>query len=187
MEQLIFMVLTPCVQHPGRPRRGRPDFTPAKIIPLALTLLTAAAAPPAAAQKYLTAGGVRSGGGSYGLTVQQLVLPKTTLEGLAMLAPRERSATLLAEQHFGILGPSLNYFFGVGGHIGRHRDDGPFYGFDGIIGAEYKIAFLPFVLALDFKPTIEYGSADWNRFPTAFSVRYIFIKKRRESIFRIFK
>lgn len=187
LEQLTFMVFTPSVTIPGRPRRDRPGFTPAKIILLALGLLTAAAPLPAAAQKYITAGGVRSGGGSYGLTVQQLVLPKTTLEGLAMLAPRERSATLLAEQHFGILGPSLNYYFGVGGHVGRHRDDGPFYGFDGIIGAEYKIAFLPFVLALDFKPTIEYGSADWNRFPTAFSVRYIFIKKRRESIFRIFK
>ena len=181
------MVLTHSVQVPGRPQRGGRGLASAKIISLVLGLLTTAAAPPVAAQKYITAASVRSGGGSYGLTVQQLVLPKTTLEGLAMLAPRERSATLLAEQHFGILGPSLNYYFGVGGHIGRHRDDGPFYGFDGIIGAEYKIAFLPFVLALDFKPTIEYGSADWNRFPTAFSVRYIFIKKRRESIFRIFK
>ena len=181
------MVLISCVQLPGRPRRGRTDFTAVKIIFLALGLLLAPLAPPAAAQKYLTAVGVRSGGGSYGLTVQQLVLPRTTLEGLAMLAPRERSATLLAEQHFGILGPSLNYYFGVGGHIGSHKDNGPFYGLDGIIGAEYKIAFLPFVLALDFKPTIEYGSTDWNRFPTAFSIRYIFIKKRRESIFRIFK
>ena len=103
-----------------------------------------------------------------------------------MFAPRERSATVLAERHFGILGPSLNYYFGAGGHYGRHRDNGPFWGFDGIVGAEYKIAFLPFVIALDFKPTIEYGSTDWNRFPTAFSVRYIFIKKRKTSIFRLF-
>ncbi|GAA3982068.1 hypothetical protein GCM10022407_29190 [Hymenobacter antarcticus] len=140
---------------------------------------------PATAQKYRTAAGVRSGGGSYGLTIQQLILPKTTLEGLAMFAPRERSATLLAERHFGILGPSLNYYFGAGGHFGRHRDDGPFWGFDAVIGAEYKIAFLPVVLSLDFKPTIEYGSADWNRFPTAFSVRYIFIKQKKTGIFRV--
>ena len=149
-----------------------------------LFLLVAALALPAAAQKYRTAAGVRSGGGSYGLTIQQLVLPKTTVEGLAMLAPRERSATLMAERHFGILGPSLNYYFGAGGHYGRHRDDGPFWGFDGIIGAEYKVAFLPLVLAIDFKPTIEYGSADWNRFPTAFSVRYVFIKQKKTGIFR---
>jgi len=150
----------------------------------ALLLLAAA---PAAAQKYRTAAGLRSGGGSYGLSVQQLVLPKTTLEGLALLAPRERSATLLAERHFGILGPSLNYYFGAGAHYGRHRDDGDFWGFDGLVGAEYKIAFLPVVLSFDFKPTVEYGSADWNRFPTAFSVRYIFLKKKRAGLFRAFE
>ena len=141
-------------------------------------------AQPATAQKYRTAAGLRSDGTNYGLTIQQLILPKTTLEGLGMVAPRERSATLLAERHFGILGPSLNYYFGAGGHVGSHKDDGIFWGFDGLIGAEYKIAFSPFVISLDFKPTIEYGSADWNRFPTAFSVRYIFVKKKKTGIFR---
>jgi hypothetical protein len=150
-----------------------------------LLLLAAGLAQSAWAQKYRTAAGFRSDGVNYGLTIQQLVLPKTTLEGLALLAPRERSATLLAERHFGILGPSLNYYFGAGGHIGTHKDDGPFWGFDGIVGAEYKIAFIPLVLALDFKPTIEYKSADWNRFPTAFSVRYIFVKQRKTGIFRV--
>ena len=141
-------------------------------------------AQPATAQKYRTAAGLRSDGTNYGLTIQQLILPNTTLEGLGMVAPRERSATLLAERHFGILGPSLNYYFGAGGHVGSHKDDGTFWGFDGLIGAEYKIAFIPFVISLDFKPTIEYGSADWNRFPTAFSVRYIFLKQRKTGIFR---
>jgi hypothetical protein len=140
---------------------------------------------PASAQKYRTAAGLRSDGNNYGLTIQQVFLPKATLEGLAMFAPRERSATILAQRHFGILGPSLNYYFGAGGHIGTHKDDGTFWGFDGIIGAEYKIAFIPFVISLDFKPTIEYGSADWNRFPTAFSIRYIFVKKKKEGIFRV--
>ena len=148
------------------------------------TLTGALLAQPAAAQKYRTAAGLRSDGTTYGLTIQQLILPKTTLEGLGMVAPRERSATLLAERHFGILGPSLNYYFGAGGHIGNHKDDGTFWGFDGLVGAEYKIAFIPFVISLDFKPTIEYGSADWNRFPTAFSVRYIFVKKKKTGVFR---
>jgi hypothetical protein len=139
---------------------------------------------PAAAQKYRTAAGLRSDGSNYGLTIQQVFLPKATLEGLAMFAPRERSATLLAERHFGILGPSLNYYFGAGGHLGTNKDDGTFWGLDGIIGAEYKIAFIPFVISLDFKPTIEYNSADWNRFPTAFSIRYIFLKKKKTGIFR---
>ncbi|MDO7853510.1 hypothetical protein [Hymenobacter convexus] len=147
-------------------------------------LLLAVAARPAAAQKYRTAAGLRSGGGSYGLTVQQLILPKTTIEGLGMLAERERSATVLAERHFGILGPSLNYYFGAGGHFGTHKDDGNFWGFDGLIGAEYKIPFARIVLSFDFKPTVEFNSSDWNRFPTAFSVRYIILKQKNTGIFQ---
>ncbi|MDO7846509.1 hypothetical protein Q5H92_09090 [Hymenobacter sp. M29] len=146
-------------------------------------LMLAVAARPAAAQKYRTAAGLRTGGG-YGLTVQQLILPKTTLEGLGMLAERERSATVLAERHFGILGPSLNYYFGAGGHFGTHKVDGNFWGFDGMIGAEYKIPFARIVLSFDFKPTIEFNSANWNRFPTAFSVRYIILKQKNTGIFQ---
>ena len=71
-----------------------------------LLLLAGALSLPAAAQKYRTAAGFRSTGGDYGITIQQLVLPKTTLEGLAVFAPRERTVTLLAERHFGILGPA---------------------------------------------------------------------------------
>ena len=168
-----------------RARRGPP--VPPRLGSVLLMLLATGLASPAAAQKYRTAVGARSGGGSYGLTVQQLVLPKTTLEGLGMLSPRERSATLLAERHFGILGPSLNYYFGAGAHFGRHREDGTFWGFDGIVGVEYKVAFFPVVVALDFKPTVEFGSADWNRFPTAFSVRYIILKQRKSNIFRLLK
>ncbi|ALW83760.1 hypothetical protein AUC43_00745 [Hymenobacter sedentarius] len=151
--------------------------------PALLLLLVAGLAQPALAQKYRTAAGFRSGGSSYGITIQQLVLPSTTLEGLGMLAPRERSATVLAERHFGILGPSLNYYLGAGGHYGTNKDDGNFWGFDGIIGAEYKIAFVPVVLSIDFKPTVEFHSSDWNRFPTGFSVRYIILKQKNEGLF----
>jgi hypothetical protein len=151
-----------------------------------LVLLVVGMGQSALAQKYRTAAGIRAGGGNYGLTVQQLVLPNTTLEGLALLAPRERTATILAERHFGILGPSLNYYFGAGAHVGTHRTDGTFWGFDGIVGAEYKIAFFPIVLSVDFKPTIEFNSNDWNRFPTAFSVRYILVKQKNAGIQGLF-
>ena len=149
-----------------------------------LLLLTALSIIPAAAQKYRTAAGLRSDGSSYGLSVQQVFLPKATVEGLAMFAPRERSYTVLAERHFGILGPSLNYYFGAGAHYGNHRDSGDFWGFDGLVGAEYKIAFTRFVVSFDFKPTIEYGSDDWNRFPTALSLRYIMVKQKNTGLFQ---
>lgn len=142
----------------------------------------AALAPVAQAQKYHTAAGLRLGKNNYGLTVQQKIFEKTTLEGLALVGSREVSATVLAERHFGILGPSLNYYFGAGGHLGRNKDTGGFGGFDALAGVEYKVAFVPLVLSLDFKPTVEINSDDWARFPTAFSVRYVIIKDK-SSIF----
>ncbi|WP_210114351.1 hypothetical protein [Hymenobacter aquaticus] len=145
----------------------------------ALTLL----ASPAQAQKYRTAVGGRLGAGNYGLTIQQKILDKTTLEGIGIVGTREVSGTVLAERHFGILGPSLNYYLGAGGHLGNHKDDGVFGGFDGIIGAEYKVAFIPLVLSFDFKPSLELSSADWARFPTAFSIRYVLIKEKKTGLF----
>ncbi|WP_206025977.1 hypothetical protein [Hymenobacter metallicola] len=143
-----------------------------------LTLLPSAAQ----AQKYRTAAGLRLGAGNYGVSVQQKVLDKVTLEGIGLVRNREVSATVLAERHFGILGPSLNYYLGAGGHLGNHKDDGAFGGFDGIIGAEYKIAFVPVVISFDFKPSVEINSADWARFPTAFSIRYVLVKEKKTGL-----
>lgn len=158
----------------GQPRRG-----------LLLLLFLLLAAAPAWAQKYRTAVGLRVGKDNTGLTIQQKILDRVTLEGLALAAPREVSGTLLLEQHFGILGPSLNYYFGAGGHVGKNQDRGVVGGLDAIVGAEYKIALTHFVLSLDLKPTLEFnhGDSDWSRFPTAFSVRYIFLKDRKNGLF----
>ena len=141
---------------------------------------------PAAAQKYITAAGVRLGGGNYGITVQQAVGRRVTIEGIAGLGEREYSGTVLGEYHFGILGPSLNYYFGAGGHLAHNKDTGGFGGFDGIVGVEYKVAFLPLVLSFDFKPAIELNSSDYARFPTAFSIRYVLIK-RKNSLLKRFR
>jgi hypothetical protein len=132
----------------------------------------------AAAQKYNTAAGVRLGGGNYGITVQQRVASRVTIEGIAGLREREYSGTVLGEYHFGILGPSLNYYFGAGGHLGHNKDTGDFGGFDGLVGVEYKVAFLPIALSFDFKPSYEINSDDYARFPTAFSIRYVFAKRK---------
>jgi hypothetical protein len=140
----------------------------------------------ASAQKYDTALGARLGGGNYGITLQQRVASRITIEGIAGLREREYSGTVLGEYHFGILGPSLNYYFGAGGHLGHNKDTGGFGGFDGLVGVEYKVAFLPVVLSFDFKPSIEVNSDDYARFPTAFSIRYVLIK-RKDGIFSRFR
>ncbi|WP_133274337.1 hypothetical protein [Hymenobacter radiodurans] len=134
----------------------------------------------ASAQKYRTAAGLRVGRDNFGVTVQQKIFERTTLEGIGLIGTREVSATLLAEQHFGLLGKSLNYYLGGGAHIGTQKDNGGFGGFDAIAGVEYKIAFVPVVLSLDIKPSVEISSDDWFRFPAALSVRYILIKDKKE-------
>lgn len=144
------------------------------------------AAQPAAAQKYNTALGARLGGGNYGITLQQRVASRVTIEAIAGLGQREYSGTVLGEYHFGILGPSLNYYFGAGGHLGHNKDSGDFGGFDGMVGVEYKVAFLPLALSFDFKPAIEINSDDYARFPTAFSIRYVLIK-RKSGLFNRFR
>ena len=141
---------------------------------------------PAQAQKYRTAAGLRLGKDNTGLTIQQKIFDHVTLEGLGTAGPRDFNGTVLIEQHFGILGPSLNYYFGAGAHLGKNQDTGTVGGLDGIIGAEYKIALTHFVLSFDLKPTVEFnhGDSDWSRFPTAFSVRYILLKEKKAGLFR---
>ena len=147
---------------------------------LVLACLLTLACLEAAAQKYRTAAGLRIGKENFGVTVQQKLFERTTLEGIGLVGTREVSATLLAEQHFGLLGRSLNYYFGAGAHLGVQKDNGGFGGFDGIAGLEYKIAFAPVVLSLDIKPSVEISSTDWFRFPAALSVRYILIKDKKQ-------
>lgn len=132
----------------------------------------------AVAQKYNTALGARLGGSNYGITLQQRVASRVTIEGIAGLREREYSGTVLAQYHFGILGPSLNYYFGAGGHLGHNKDTGGFSGLDALVGVEYKVAFLPVVLSFDFKPSLEFSSDDYARFPTAFSIRYVLFKRK---------
>jgi hypothetical protein len=142
------------------------------------------------AQKYITAAGMRIEENQYGLTLQQRVLKKTSIELIGMAAARDISATALAEQHFPLLGRRLNYYFGLGGHIGKIKDVGNYYGFDGVFGMEYKINGLPFLLSFDFKPAVHINHDDWVATPSAFSVRYVFIRERRPAakfFQRIFK
>ena len=64
---------------------------------------------PASAQRYRTAAGIRIGSEQVGFTIQQRILPKTTLEGLLMVGSREVTGTVLAEQHFPMLGKRFNF------------------------------------------------------------------------------
>ncbi len=112
------------------------------------------------------------------MTVQQKILDKTTLEGMVTAAPRQVTATVLAEQHFPMLGQRFNYYMGGGVHGGRLKDYGAIYGFDAIAGIEYKINGLPFLLSADLKPAIHLRHEEWFDMGGAFSIRYVIVREK---------
>jgi len=78
----------------------------------------------------------------------------------------------------------LNWFYGVGAHIGQWNDDYPLLdergsyavvGVDGIIGLEYEIEEIPFTLSADWKPSLNLvGYTGFVGFGGALSIRYVF-------------
>ena len=134
----------------------------------------------ATAQKYRTALGVRIAKESVGLTLQQRILPKSTLEGLGMVGSREASGTVLFEQHFPIIFKGLNYYVGGGAHVGNLKDSGVFYGGDAILGLEMKLPILRFVISGDLKPAFHANHEDWFELQRGFSIRYILVKEKKK-------
>lgn len=135
------------------------------------------------AQKYVTALGGRLAKNDFGLTLQQKVLPKTTLEALAVVRQREVAATVLAEQHFPVLGRRFNYYVGGGAHLGAMKDFGATYGLDGIMGLEFSL--YPVNISADLKPSVHIRHENWFDLSTGISVRYILVKEKKKK-FRLF-
>ena len=141
----------------------------------------------AEAQKYRTALGVRGSRNQVGLTVQQLILPKTTIEGIGSVGSDEFSGTALLEYHFPILGKGFNYYMGAGAHLGNKKDFGTFYGGDLLAGLELKTPLLPFVISGDLKPAFHIHHEDWFTFGGAISLRFILWKEKKKKMsFKLF-
>lgn len=162
----------------GRIHQNRLDMK-GKIIMLLLVL----GALSADAQKYTTAIGGRIGSG-IGLTVQQKLWKKTTLE--VILSQRFKTdeilLTGLLERHQGLLGKRLNFYAGAGFHTGWNaglEETRSIIGISGIAGLEFTIA--RFNLSWDFKPAIHIQGGEQLFNPqTAVSLRYVFIKHKRK-------
>lgn len=143
----------------------------------------------AVAQKYRTALGVRVGKSEFGVTMQQKLFEKVTLEGIGSVGSRDASGTLLLERHFPLLGKSFNYYLGAGAHIGALKEQGFFYGADAIVGAELRVPLFPLVVSADVKPAFHAQHENWVSMGGGFSLRYILVKdkkkdKRSGNIFR---
>jgi hypothetical protein len=134
----------------------------------------------ASAQKYRTAVGARLGRNDFGVSLQQKILERNTLEGIFAVGNRDATGTVLIEHHFPIMGKGFNYYLGAGGHVGTLKDHGAFFGGDVILGTELKLPIFPLLLSFDVKPAVHFYHEDWFDFASGFTLRYILVKEKKE-------
>lgn len=132
------------------------------------------------AQKYRTAIGPRFESDRFGVSIQQKLHEKGTIEGIVAVGANEYSGTALYEWHFPLLGKRFNYYIGAGAHVGNLKDSGMFTGADAILGLEYKINGLPILLSADLKPAVHINHEDWVGLSSGVSVRYVIVKEKKE-------
>jgi hypothetical protein len=140
------------------------------------------------AQSYMTAAGLRFGT-DWGITLQQRIAKKTTIEGIlqSSLQREEVLLTGLVEQHYPILTKGLNVYFGGGMHKGwisgpsdaesqaRPYED-PF-GVTLIAGAEITLGRIN--VSYDFKPAINLSGGEEKFYTqTGVSVRYALLNNK---------
>src|SRR5690554_494255 len=114
------------------------------------------------AQDYNTGIGVRAGT-SNGLTIKHFIGTGSVLEGIFATRWGGYNFTGLYQVYNQAFNTNrLNWFYGVGGHIGSYSGDEHrrfddeekhlLFGIDGIIGMEYNFMGIPFNISLDWKP-----------------------------------
>jgi hypothetical protein len=136
------------------------------------------------AQDYRTGIGLRAGP-YYGLTVKHFTGSNTALEGL-FTRWSGIDITVLYEVHNRAFDVNrLNWYFGLGGHVGfwngsdlNHGTAGTKYtiiGLDGILGLEYNFSEVPINISIDWKPAFNIiGYSEFWPYGGALSIRYVF-------------
>lgn len=161
-----------------------PNFEPMK--KFLFTLLMALSFSVLQGQDYQNALGVR-GGFSNGLTFKHFLNEKAAVEVLLSTRWRGYNITGLYELHVNAFNePRLNFYYGIGGHVGRWRgykghpwfDDDLYYtvvGIDGILGLEYNFEEVPINISIDYKPAFNLvGYTGFWGDEGALSLRFLF-------------
>jgi len=133
------------------------------------------------AQEYKTSLGLRAGW-PYGLTVKHFISRTSALEGILASSWHGFVVTGLYEnENWTGSYPGLNWFWGVGAHVGFWDDNphvnttGSVIGLDGILGLEYTFDEIPLNLSLDILPSFNiFGATGWGGIGGALSIRYVF-------------
>ncbi|MCB0835410.1 MAG: hypothetical protein KDE26_01970 [Bacteroidetes bacterium] len=132
------------------------------------------------AQTYLTAAGIRVGNG-IGLTVNQRILDKVTVEGILQNDYKTKTYLhVLGKVHNNLISRRMNMYYGGGVHIGFQNGDQTtgssstgIAGVDGILGAEFTVGRIN--ISGDFKPHYTSGGNGFG-LNGGVSVRYVIVK-----------
>lgn len=149
-------------------------------------------------QRYGTALGLRFGNSEFnrtiGLTLQQRLVEKITLEGILQSDfSRNTTLSILAEKHSPIISKRFNYYFGAGVAFGNeesfvkneiekeiiHTYGNATFGVDLIAGIELTVANA--VISLDYKPNINLsGREEFYRGQVGISARTVLVKSKEQ-------
>jgi hypothetical protein len=158
---------------------------------LSIILMVFSSTKSSAQANYKTGIGIRGGGYENGLTVKHFTNSNTAIEGILGIRPGVVVLTGLYEKHAVAFGePSVNWFYGIGAHIGSIEGDryyrrfagdryyydnnGLLLGADGILGLEWKIPEIPFALSVDLHPRLELARGPFFDLEPAASLRFTF-------------
>ncbi len=131
----------------------------------------------------MTAMGLRMGT-DFGITLQQRILPKTTLQGMvsSSAATSQTTATILIQSHQPLISKRFNFYVGGGVHNrwieSLEEGTSSERGITAIAGAEMTLGRLN--LSWDYKP-VYHLNVERQAFEseTAISLRYVFIKQQK--------
>lgn len=134
------------------------------------------------AQNYNTAVGIRISDG-IGVTVQQRILDKLTIEGVAFTnVTSKHYIAAIGEYHGKLIRKGFNWYVGAGLHSGIEKDETNPKGMIFVAGLEMKIKNI--VISADVMPRVNFtGGSKTFEFTPGFSARYILIKRPKEKIF----
>ncbi|HUR31324.1 MAG TPA: hypothetical protein VMZ69_07815 [Saprospiraceae bacterium] len=139
-------------------------------------------------QSYNTALGLRWGDG-IGITARQRVLKKASLEGIFYQHNKTDKTIggIMLDHHMPVITKRLNLYAGGGlGKIFQQKEESPKTSYDAVMinaGLEFTIARLN--LSWDFVPVIPINSEEEGLTTlTAFSLRYVLVKKTKNGLFQ---
>ena len=165
---------------------------------LALFFILILSATPLFAQRYGTALGLRMGNSdisrTVGLTLQQRVLDRVTLEGIIQSDfSRNTTFSLLVEKHSPLISKRFNIYYGAGIAFGNEesfvKDSGTneiihTYG-NSTIGVDMiggiELTLVGAVISLDYKPNINLsGREEFYRGQIGISARTVLVKSKEQ-------